>query len=102
MLVIRSVVTSGLDDCNELYMERLLKATRKLQMMQNAAAGKKPGTGRIDHILRVILASSLSLSAQFKVRVMTYKALIELGTGYLKGLVSIMLWALSAFTVVCS
>ncbi|KAF7252554.1 Septin-10, partial [Varanus komodoensis] len=58
-----------------------------LQLVQNRAARLLMGTGRCSHItpvLRQLHWLPIEVWAQFKVLVMTYKALNGLGPGYLK------------------
>ena len=70
-----------------LYMGLPLKMVRKLQFVQNAAARLITGTGRFEHI-RPILAHlhwlPIRFWLQFKVLVMTFKALNSLGPRYVK------------------
>ncbi|KAF7245428.1 Otogelin [Varanus komodoensis] len=64
-----------------------LKTVRILQLVQNRAARLLTGTGRCSHItpiLRQLHWLPIEVRAQFKVLVMTYKALNSLGPGYLK------------------
>ncbi|KAF7234592.1 Vomeronasal type-2 receptor 26 [Varanus komodoensis] len=85
--VTHALVTSRLDFCNALYMGLPLKTVRILQLVQNRAARLLTGTGRCSHItpvLRQLHWLPLEVRAQFKVLVITYKALNGLGPGYLK------------------
>ncbi|KAF7237751.1 Insulin-like growth factor 2 mRNA-binding protein 3, partial [Varanus komodoensis] len=85
--VTHALVTSRLDFCNALYVELLLKTVRILQLVQNRAARLLTGTGRYVHmtpVLRQLHWLPIEVRAQFKVLVMTYKALNGLGPGYLK------------------
>ncbi|KAF7251871.1 C-1-tetrahydrofolate synthase, cytoplasmic [Varanus komodoensis] len=64
-----------------------LKTVRILQMVQNIAARLLTGTGRYVHmtpVLHQLHWLPIEVRAQFKVLVITYKALNGLGPGYLK------------------
>ncbi|KAF7247943.1 Phosphatidylinositol N-acetylglucosaminyltransferase subunit A [Varanus komodoensis] len=85
--VTHALVTSRLDFCNALYVGLPLKMVRILQLVQNRAARLLTGTGRYVHmtpVLRQLHWLPIEVRAQFKVLVMTYKALDGLGPGYLK------------------
>ncbi|KAF7254388.1 Parkin coregulated gene protein [Varanus komodoensis] len=85
--VTHALVTSRLDFCNALYLGLPLKTVRILQLVQNRAARLLTGTGRYVHmtpVLRQLHWLPIEVRAQFKVLVMTYKALNGLGPGYLK------------------
>ncbi|KAF7246415.1 Serine/threonine-protein kinase RIO3 [Varanus komodoensis] len=85
--VTHALVTSRLDFCNALYVGLPLKMVRTLQLVQNRAARLLMGTGRYVHmtpVLRQLHWLPIEVRAQFKVLVMTYKALNGLGPGYLK------------------
>ncbi|KAF7251034.1 putative RNA-directed DNA polymerase from transposon BS [Varanus komodoensis] len=85
--VTHALVTSHLDFCNALYGGIPLKMVRILQLVQNRAARLLTGTGHYVHmtpVLRQLHWLPIEVRAQFKVLVMTYKALNGLGLGYLK------------------
>ncbi|KAF7247742.1 thiamine pyrophosphokinase 1 [Varanus komodoensis] len=85
--VTHALVTSRLDFCNALYVGLPLKTVRILQSVQNRAARLLTGTGSYVHmtpVLRQLHWLPIEVRAQFKVLVMTYKALNGLGPGYLK------------------
>ncbi|KAF7246708.1 hypothetical protein EYD10_07374, partial [Varanus komodoensis] len=85
--VTHALVTSRLDFCNTLYVGLPLKTVRILQLVQNRAARLLTGTGRYVHmtpVLQQLHWLPIEVRAQFKVLVMTYKALNGLGPGYLK------------------
>ncbi|KAF7246224.1 Oxygen-regulated protein 1 [Varanus komodoensis] len=70
-----------------LYVGLPLKMVRILQLVQNRAARLLMGTGHYVHmtpVLRWLHWLPIEVQAQFKVLVMTYKALNGLGPGYLK------------------
>ncbi|KAF7251550.1 hypothetical protein EYD10_03015 [Varanus komodoensis] len=85
--VTHALVTSRLDYCNALYVGLPLKTVWILQMVQNRAARFLMRTGRYSHITPVLYQLHwlpIEVWAQFKVLVITYKALNGLGPGYLK------------------
>ncbi|KAF7252798.1 Endothelin receptor type B [Varanus komodoensis] len=85
--VTQALVTSRLDFCNVLYVGLPLKTVRILQLVQTRAARLLTGTGCYVHmtpVLRQLHGLPTEVRAQFKVLVMTYKALNGLGPGYLK------------------
>ncbi|KAF7246206.1 NIPA-like protein 2 [Varanus komodoensis] len=82
--VTHALVTSRLDFCNVLYVGLPLKMVWILQLVQNRTARLLTGTGRYAHmtpVLRQLHWLPIEVRAQFKVLVITYKAL---GPGYLK------------------
>ncbi|KAF7253194.1 von Willebrand factor A domain-containing protein 3B [Varanus komodoensis] len=85
--VTHALVTSCLDFCNALYVGLPLKTVRILQLVQNRATRLLMGTGRYVHmtpVLHQLHWLPIEVWAQFKVLVMTYKALNGLRPGYLK------------------
>ncbi|KAF7249458.1 RNA-directed DNA polymerase from mobile element jockey [Varanus komodoensis] len=85
-MVTHALVTSCLDFCNAFYVGLPLKTVQTLQLVQNRAARLLTGTGRYAHmtpVLRQLHWLPIEAWAQFKVLVMTYKALNGLGPGYL-------------------
>ncbi|XP_058024855.1 uncharacterized protein LOC131191095 [Ahaetulla prasina] len=84
--VTHALVTSRLDCCNALYMGLPLKSTRKLQLVQNAAARRIEGAPRSSHVtplLRRLHWLPVVFRMCFKVLVITFKALHGIGPGYL-------------------
>ncbi|XP_060135246.1 uncharacterized protein LOC132592706 [Zootoca vivipara] len=85
--VVHALVISRLDYCNALYVGLPLKVTRKLQLIQNAPARLVTGSSRRDHITPVLKDLHwlpVRFRAQFKVLVLTFKAINSLGPVYLK------------------
>ncbi|XP_053142271.1 uncharacterized protein LOC128340742 [Hemicordylus capensis] len=83
--VTHALVTSCLDYCNALYMGLPLKIVRKLQLVQNRAARLLTGTGRFDHIMPMLNQLHwlpIHFWTQFKVLVLTFKALKALDAPY--------------------
>ena len=76
--VTHALVTSRLDYCNALYVGLPLKSVRKLQLVQRAAARLLTGAGYREHttpLLKQLHWLPVHFWAQFKVLVMTYRAL---------------------------
>uniref|UniRef100_A0A8C7E7H9 Reverse transcriptase domain-containing protein n=1 Tax=Naja naja TaxID=35670 RepID=A0A8C7E7H9_NAJNA len=85
--VTHALVTSQINYCNALYMGLPLRTTRRLQLVQNAAARVVMGVSRysiITSLLRKLHWLPVALWMRFKVLVITYKALHGLGPGYLR------------------
>ena len=71
---------------------RNLIYVRKLQLVQNTAARLLSGTGHRDHITACYSSSTgyqFASQAEFKVLVLTYRALNGLGPSYLKDCISL-------------
>ncbi|XP_058050467.1 uncharacterized protein LOC131203825 [Ahaetulla prasina] len=85
--VTHALVTSRLDYCNALYLGFPLRCTRRLQLVQNAAARVIEGATRGSHItpiLRRLHWLPVVFRVHFKVLVTTFKALHGIGPGYLR------------------
>ncbi|XP_058037869.1 uncharacterized protein LOC131197613 [Ahaetulla prasina] len=85
--VTHALVTSRLDYCNALYMGLPLRCTRRLQLVQNAAARVVMGAARGSHVtplLRSLHWLPVVFRVRFKILVTTFKALHGLGPGYLR------------------
>ena len=84
--LVHVLVISRLDYCNALYVGLPLRLMRKLQMVQNAAARPLSGTRKYQHISYILAALHwlpIHFRIDFKVLMMTYKALNGLGPRYL-------------------
>ena len=85
--VTHALVISRIDYCNALYMGLPLKSIQKLQLAQNAAARAVLGAPRRAHITPLLCELHwlpVCFWVQFKVLVITFKALHGMGPGYLK------------------
>uniref|UniRef100_A0A803T4Q0 Reverse transcriptase domain-containing protein n=1 Tax=Anolis carolinensis TaxID=28377 RepID=A0A803T4Q0_ANOCA len=84
--VVHALVTSRLDYCNTLYVGSPLKMAQKLQLVQWAAARLITGAAyreRTNPLLSQLYWLPICYRAQFKVLVLTYKALNGSGPIYL-------------------
>ena len=84
--VVQVLVVSRLDYCNVLYMGLPLRSMRKLQMLQNMAARLLTGVRKHQHISPTLAARHclpVRFRIDFKILMMTYKALNGLGPQYL-------------------
>ena len=88
--LVHAFVTSRLDYCNSLLSGCSNKSLRTLQLIQNAAARVLTGTKIRDHI-SPILASlhwlPVKSRIEFKILLLTYKALHGQAPSYLKELI---------------
>ena len=87
MTVTHALVTSCIDYCNAFYVGLPLKTVRRLQLVQNRTARLVSGGVAREHIKPILFKLHwlpVAARAQFKVLVLTYKALNGLGPGYLK------------------
>ena len=84
--LVRALVILRLHHCNALYVGLPLRLMRKLQMVQNEAARLLSGMRKYQHISHTLAALPWPLvhfHIDFKVLMMTYKALNGLGPRYL-------------------
>ena len=84
--LVHALVISRLDHCNTLYVGLPLRLMRKLQMVQNAAASLLSRVRKYQHISPTLAALHwlrIHFRIDFKVLIMTYKALNGLGPRYL-------------------
>uniref|UniRef100_A0A803T068 Reverse transcriptase domain-containing protein n=1 Tax=Anolis carolinensis TaxID=28377 RepID=A0A803T068_ANOCA len=90
-MVVHALVTSRLDYCNALYVGLPLKTARKLQLVQRSAARFLTGADyrtRSTPLFKELHWLPFIFRAQFKVQVITYKALNGLGPTYLRDRIS--------------
>ena len=84
--LVHVLVISRLDHCNTLYVGLPLRLMRKLQVVQNVAARLLSGVRKYHHISPILATLHwlpIRYSVDFKVLMLTYKALNGLGPRYL-------------------
>ncbi|XP_062831034.1 probable RNA-directed DNA polymerase from transposon BS [Anolis carolinensis] len=89
--VVDALVTSRLDYCNALYVGLPVKTVWKFQLVQRLAARFLTGAGYREHtmpLLKQLHWPPINCWAQFKVQVLTYKALNGSGPAYLHDRIS--------------
>ncbi|XP_073330272.1 uncharacterized protein [Pagrus major] len=90
-VVLHALVSSRLDYCNVLFSGLPICTTRSLQLVQNSAARLLTKTSRFCHITPVLASLHwlpIQARADFKVLLLTYKALNGLAPSYLTELLS--------------
>ena len=86
---VNALVFSRLDYCNALY-SGLQNLIHRLQLVQNTAARLITGTRKFEHITPVLAALHwlpVSFRIQFKILLVTFKALNGLAPSYLSEIV---------------
>ena len=87
--LVHAFVTSRLDYCNALLSGCANASLKPLQLVQNTAARILTRTKHFEHITPVLASLHwlpITFSIDFKVLIVTFKALNELGPPYLKDL----------------
>uniref|UniRef100_A0A803TXH6 Reverse transcriptase domain-containing protein n=1 Tax=Anolis carolinensis TaxID=28377 RepID=A0A803TXH6_ANOCA len=85
-MVVHALVTSMMDYCSALYVGLPLKTARKLLLVQRSAARLLTGANykeRLTSLVKELHWLLFTFRSQFKVQVLTYKALNSLGPVYL-------------------
>ena len=88
--LVHAFVTSRLDYCNSILSGCTNKLLKSLQLIQNAAAHVLTGTKKRDHITPVLASLHwlpVKSRIEFKILLLTYKALNDQAPSYLKELV---------------
>ena len=88
--LIHAFVSSRLDYCNALFSGLPNSTTKSLQLVHNAAARLLTRTRKFDHITPILASLHwlpITFRSDFKVLLLTYKALHGLSPSYLKDLI---------------
>ena len=88
--LVHAFVTSRSDQCNSLLLGCRTNSLKSLQLIQNAAARVLMRTNRRDHISLVLVYLHwlpVKFRIEFKILLLTYKALNDRAPSYLKDLI---------------
>ena len=88
--LIHAFISTRLDYCNSFFWDLPNSTTRSLQLVQNAAARLLTKTRKFDHITPILASlhwPPMTSRSDFKVLLLTYKALHGLSPSYLKDLI---------------
>jgi hypothetical protein len=88
--LIHAFISSRLDYCNSLFSGLPNSTTRSLQLVQHAAARLLARTRKFDHITPILASLhwlQITSRSDFKVLLLSYKALHGLAPSYLKDLI---------------
>ena len=90
--LIHALITSRLDFCNSLFAGLPSSAIKRLQAVQNAAARLLTGTRKFDHIspiLHELHWLPVQQRVQYKILLLTFKALHNQSPNYISSLISV-------------
>lgn len=86
-IVIHALISSRLDYCNSLYVGLPQSTLSRLQMVKNLAARSLTGTRKSDHISPSLHWLPIKFRVDFKVLLLTYKALHNMAPDYISDLI---------------